>query len=154
MKTVAIIFNIVLFAFICLVLATDGAPKEAVYIVFTLWSLMTPILNVAVISRIGVGDGRLDLLLKRKTGKGSNLSDNALSIRTKMRIAAVTCNIIHIGFVCWAFADQVPYPKEDGLIAFTVLMMLTPILSLVVLFRCGASVGWLGHLLKRKALEK
>jgi hypothetical protein len=55
-----------------------------------------------------------------------------------MKILAIICNIVFIGFVCWAFVDQYPHPKEEGIIAFTVLMVLTPILSLVALFLSGA----------------
>jgi hypothetical protein len=71
-----------------------------------------------------------------------------------MKIVAIICNIVFFGFVCWALVDQYPHPEEDRVIAFTVLMMLTPILSLAVLFRSGTSAGWLGHLSKRKVLEK
>ena len=58
-----------------------------------------------------------------------------------MKIIAIICNIVFIGFVCWAFVDQYPHPKEDGIIAFTVLMVLIPILSLLVLFLRGAGDG-------------
>ena len=53
MKIVAVILNIVLFGFTCLVLVTDGPPQEASYIVFTVWWLMTLILSAVVISRSG-----------------------------------------------------------------------------------------------------
>jgi hypothetical protein len=69
-----------------------------------------------------------------------------------MKIVAIICNIVFFGFVCWALVDQYPHPEEDGVIAFAVLMVLTPILSLVVLFRSGVSDGWLGLHMKGKAL--
>jgi hypothetical protein len=50
-----------------------------------------------------------------------------------MKIVAVICNIVFFGFVCWALVDQYPHPKEGGVIAMVVLMVLTPILNLVVL---------------------
>jgi hypothetical protein len=52
---------------------------------------------------------------------------------------------------CWAVVDQYPHPEEDGVIAFTVLRVLTPILSLVVLFRYGAGNGWLSLPMTRNA---
>jgi hypothetical protein len=61
-------------------------------------------------------------------------------------------NVIFFGFVCWALVEHYPHPEEDGIIAFTVLMVLIPILSLVELFRSGPS-GWLGLHMRRKALE-
>jgi len=54
-----------------------------------------------------------------------------------MKIAAVVCicNIVSFGFACWAIIDQYPHPDESGVIALEVLMVLTPILSVVALFR-------------------
>ena len=46
-------------------------------------------------------------------------------------------NILLLGLVCWAVVDQYPHPEEEGVVAFTVLTVLTPILSAVVLFRTG-----------------
>ena len=66
MKIVAVICNIVLFGFTCLVLVVDGLPKGTSYIVFTLWSLLTLILSSVVISRSGASDGWLGLHMKRK----------------------------------------------------------------------------------------
>jgi hypothetical protein len=50
-----------------------------------------------------------------------------------MRIVAIIFNFIFLGFVCWALIDQYPHPKEGGVIAMSVLMVLTPILNLAVL---------------------
>jgi hypothetical protein len=56
------------------------------------------------------------------------------------RSVAAVCNVVLLGFVYWAFVDQYPHPEEDGLVAFVVVMMVTPILSLVVLLRGGSLV--------------
>jgi formate hydrogenlyase subunit 3/multisubunit Na+/H+ antiporter MnhD subunit len=137
MKIMAILCNIVLFLFICLVLVTDGLPKETVYIVSTLWTFLTLILNSVVISRIGARDGWLRLHRKRNASEEQKKTDDLSPTGTIMRIVAIICNIVFLGFHYWAFVDQYPHPKEDGFIAFVVLMMLTPILSLMVLFRSG-----------------
>ena len=115
MRTVALICNVALFVFSCVVLVIDGPPRGASYIVFTLWSLLTPILSSVAISR-------------------SEAS-------TTLRIGAILCNVVLVGFVCWALVDQYPHPEEDGVIAFTMLMVLTPILSLVALLRHGVREG-------------
>ena len=137
MKIIAIICNIILFGFICLVLVTDGPPGDASYVIFTLWWLLTLIINTVVIFYIGARDGWSGLHLKKPL-KEQKKTDDLSSTRTIMRIVAIICNIFFFGFVCWAFIDQYPHPKEDGIIAFTVMMVLTPILSLVVLFLRGA----------------
>jgi formate hydrogenlyase subunit 3/multisubunit Na+/H+ antiporter MnhD subunit len=152
MKIVAVICNVVLFGFTCLVLVTDGPPKGASYIVFTLWSLATLILNAVVISRSGASDGWLGLYMKRKALEEPEKIDDLASRSTIMKIVAIICNLVFFGFVCWALVNQYPHPEEDGVVAFTVLMVLTPILSLVVIFCSGASDGWRGLHLKRKAL--
>ena len=115
MKTVAVILNVVLLVFTCFVLATDGLPKEVTYIVFTIWTFLTLILNAAVISRGGI------------------------SLVT--RIAAIVFNIVLLGFICWSLVDQYPHPKEAGFIPFVILSLLTPVLNLLVLFRGGARDG-------------
>jgi hypothetical protein len=66
MKIVAVICNVVLFGFTCLVLPVDGLPKGASYIVFTLWLLLTLILSSVVIFRSGASDGWLGLSMKGK----------------------------------------------------------------------------------------
>jgi len=112
MKTVAAICNIVLFGFICLVLATDGPPQETSSIIFTAWWLLTLILSVAVISLRGAS------LILRKM--------------------AIVGNIVFLGFSGWAFFDQYPHPNEPGFIPFVVLMVLTPLINLAALFIGGA----------------
>jgi ABC-type sugar transport system permease subunit len=111
MKIVAIIFNIVLFGFTCLVLVTDGPPQEAVYVFLSLLSLAVPLFSVLVLWRF----------LKS----------------TAMKIVAGICNIVLLGFHCWAFLSQYPHPKEEGFVAFAVLMFLTPILTVAALLRSG-----------------
>ena len=90
--------------------------------------------------------------MKRKASEQRKKIDDLFSTNTVMRFVAIVCNIVLLGFTGWAFVDQYPHPEEDGLIAFTVLMVLTPILSLVALFRGGGNDGWLGLHLKRKVL--
>jgi len=135
MKTIAVICNAVLFAFTCVVLATDGLPTKAAYAVFTLWVLGTLIFSAVAILRMGAADGRIDLRMKSRTAEGSQRPDDAYSGRRGMRIAAICCNIVLLGFICWALVDQHPHPKEAGFIEYAVLMALTPALSAFVLYR-------------------
>ncbi|MBZ5500346.1 MAG: hypothetical protein LAP85_28460 [Acidobacteriia bacterium] len=112
---------------------------------------MTLILSTVVISHGGVSDGWLGLHVKSKALEEQKKTDDLSSTSSVLRVVAVICNIVLLGFTCWAFVGQYPHPEEDGLIAFTVLMVLTPILCLVVLFRGRAGDGWLGLHMKRKA---
>jgi hypothetical protein len=153
MKTVAVICNIVLFGFTCVVLMVDGPPEGIGHIVFTLWSLMTLILTAVVISRRGARDGWLGRQMKSEALKEQKESADRSAPSAVMRIVAVVCNIVFFGFVCWALVDQYPHPEEEGVIAFTVLMVLTPILSLVVLLRRAAGDGWPGLNVKGTSLQ-
>ncbi len=147
MKIAAVICNIVLFGFTCMVIATDGFPEAALYIVFTLWTLATLGLTALIISRIGASEG---WQVSRAQGENRERQPGVgrpHPVNTIIRIAAIVCNIVFLAFVCWAIVDQYPHPDEEGIIAFTALMVLTPILSLLVLFK-----GLSGRL-KRKTLE-
>jgi hypothetical protein len=120
MKIMAIICNIVSFVFTCFVLLTDGIAKEAAYIIFIFLLLLVPIISLLVISPIG---GSLSLRLS--------------STSSAIRIVTIICNIVLFGFICWAFMDQYPHPKEEGFVAYAILTVLTPILNLVVLLQSG-----------------
>ncbi len=122
MKAAAVVCNVALFAFTCVVLLVDGAPTELIYIVFTLWLLFTLVLTAVVISRSTAGHAW--------NGRESLQRHN---IPTS-RLAAIACNIVLFGFTLWAFLEQYPHPQEPGFVAFMVLIFTTPILSLVVLF--------------------
>ncbi len=141
MKNAAIVCNFVLFAFTCVVIATDGLPSEARYMVFTLWTLFTLLLTPAIISRFGTRPGWLSPCRKGATPKDDEKADRLSSTGLVMRIAAIVANIVLLGGICWALVEQYPHPEEEGFIAFVVLMVLTPLLSLVVLIRSTARSG-------------
>ena len=152
MKRAAVICNVVLFGFTCLVLLVDGPPQEAMYTVFTLWLLSTLILSSVVISRSGASDGWLGPDIKRKALEEPKKTGDIPATSSAMRAVAIVCNFVLLGFSCWAYLDHYPHPEEPGLTAFTVLMVLTPVLSVIVLFRGEAGDLWPGfHMKKRKA---
>jgi len=99
-------------AFTCFVLATDGASAEPAYILLTLLLILIPS-STCSLSPAGLADpaGR------RSRARGG---------RRQRRPG---------GFVCWALIDRYPHPNEPGLLEYTVLVLLTPILSAVTLLR-------------------
>ncbi len=108
MKLVTALCNAVLFLFTLLVLAVDGPPTKAPYIIFTAIVVLTPALTLFALAR-----ERLD----------------------RVRKLAALGNVVMLGLFCWAFVDQYPHPDEQGFVAYTVLMVATPILSVVALSR-------------------
>jgi len=120
MKTLTILCNIISVLFTCFVLATDGLPTKAAYIVLTVLVVLIPVFTVFALVRSGGG------------GVPSSRG------RAIARAAAI-CNVVLLGFVCWALVDQYPHPAESGFLEYVVLTMVTPILSAVVLFRIARS---------------
>jgi len=154
MKIVAAFCNIVSFGFTCLVLVTDGLPKEAGYILISLLHLLTPLLTLVVLFRSGASDGWSGLRMKRKALEEQRTIENPSSMSTIMSTVAIICNIALLGFICWALVSQPPHPKEEGFVAFVVVSVLTPILSVVAILRSGAGDGWPSLHMKRKPLEE
>ena len=61
MKIAAVICNIILFGFTLLVLLSEGLSRESIYIIFTIWALLTMILSTVVISFVGATNGWVGL---------------------------------------------------------------------------------------------
>ena len=104
MQIAAVICNVIFWGFFCMVMMTDGPPKAA-DIYWSLLPFLLPILNVVVI-RILSSPSRV------------------------VQLVTLAGNIIWLGLACWFIMDRYPsHPKEEGLIAYVVLMALTPLLS-------------------------
>ncbi len=104
MKPLTVLCNAISFASTTLVVTTDGVPRIPVYVVLALLLLLVPLFTVFAVVR-------------RKTE----------------RVAAV-CNIILLGFVCWAVIEQYPPPEGVGVFAFAAFIALTLTLSAAALF--------------------
>ena len=135
MKTIALICNIALFAFTCFVILTDGMPQEAIYIVFTLLVFLTPVLSMATLALSMNIRYLLRLPEKRNAPEEPEKAGEKTSFSTFLRIGTILCNIAMFGFSCWAIISQYPHPEEKGVWTYTVLLLLTPILTLVAILR-------------------
>ena len=111
MKIAAIVGNIILVGFTCVVTLTDGPPQGAAYVVLGLLLVLIPVLNVVAISRPSLG--------------------------ALMKIITVLSNVVLLGFACWAIIDQHPHPQEAGLLEFELLAVLIPLLSAAAAMRKG-----------------
>jgi hypothetical protein len=109
MKIVAVICNVIYWGFLCMLMATDGLPRGA-DILYSLLPFVMPIFNV-VIMRFLPSPGRA------------------------VNLVAMVGNIIWLVLACWLIIDRYPsHPKEEGLLAYVVLLALTPLLSMVALY--------------------
>jgi hypothetical protein len=135
MKTLAILCNIASVLFTCFVLATDGPPTKAVYIILTVLMLLIPIFTVSALARSGGG------------GVPSSRG------RAIARAAAI-CNVVLLGCFCVALIAQLPHPADPGFVEYVVLMMVTPLLSAVVLFRIARGGRRAGTQMKGETLPQ
>jgi len=142
MKIAALICNIALLGFIALVLLSEGLPRATVYVVFSLLTVVIPILNMVVISMIRAKNGRLVVRAKEKAPEDQGKIGERSSSGIVLKLVTIISNIALLVFACWAIIDQYPHPEEPGVIEMAVLMILTPILSAVVIYFSEPRNGW------------
>jgi hypothetical protein len=135
MKIVTIVCNVILSLFTCLVLATDGIPKDFIYIIFSLLLVLVPILSAVVISQSKADNKWPGLQEKKEALTEQRNTNDKTAGHSFMRVPAMIGNLVVLGAACLAIADQYPHPEEDGVLLYGALVILTPILSLVVMFR-------------------
>jgi hypothetical protein len=127
-RTVAVVFNVILVGFTLLVMATDGTSREAPYVVFACLLLVVPTVSAALLVRMGL----------HRPDPASEVSP---AMRGASQIGAL-CNLPLLAFACWAIYDQHPHPDETGFLAYVGVVLVTPILSMVTLLAGGrSSVG-------------
>ena len=119
MRTAAVVCNVVLVAFTCLVMATDGVSREVPYVVFTFLLLAVPTLTAA-------------LLVRRGPHRTDRATDSSPAIRRASQIG-VLCNIWLLATACWAIYDRYPHPNEEGFLPYVAVVLLAPILSIAAL---------------------
>jgi hypothetical protein len=106
MRIVAVVCNVAFWAFLCLVMVTDGPPKGT-DILWAVIPFVMLIFNVLVI-RVLASPGRV------------------------LRIVALVGNVVWCGIAAWMIIARYPsHPAEEGLIEYVALMALTPLVSLV-----------------------
>ena len=132
MKLITVFLNIAMVVFTSFVLLTDGIPREVGYIILTLLLLFVPIFNLVIILRNRADNGWLDFHMKMEVLKEQPKPDELFSKIHILKIVTIICNILLLGFSCYAFVNQYSqHPKESGLILYAVIVFLTPILSLM-----------------------
>ena len=110
MKTLALVFNIVSLAFTLLVIAGDGLSPRTTDFVLTVLVFVIPIFTIVALARPSTLPG---------TGM------------TTLRLAAIS-NLVLLAFVCRAV---IGHSNEPGFVPYAMLMIFTPLLSAVSLFR-------------------
>ena len=94
-----------------------------------------PILNVVVLARSRKSAGQLNDHVKMRASEEQNKIGGSSSASTAMTRMAIVGNVVLLGFVCWAIISQYPHPEEPGVLEYTILAILAPILSVVAIVR-------------------
>jgi hypothetical protein len=118
MKIVAIVCNAFLFVITGSIALTEGIPGDFPYLVLTVLPLLVPILNVAEFFG----------------GRMTRARQESLRSSLLNRVA-VLGNIVLLAFSCWPAIAQYPYREGTSVIPFTLLMVFTPVVSVLVLVR-------------------
>ena len=109
MRMLATSCNVVSCILTCLVVATDGLSRDPAYVVFTLMLIVVPLYTAyALASRVGHAS-------------------------VSARRAALVGNMVRLAGLAAAVLDQYPHPNEPGFVPYALLMVFTPLLSIVAL---------------------
>ncbi len=109
MKTLAMLCNMALFVFTALVLLVDGPPAGVPFVVLMLLALLVPLGSSLVLMRSARGP----------------VAGAALAIG----------NLALLVLAVWAIAGRFPSPEEKGTVVYSLLLVLSPLLSLVALLK-------------------
>lgn len=140
MNFLAAIFNVSLAGYTCFVLLTEGMPKNVAYFLFTLFLLLVPVLNLCMILIGARSKGWFSFNIGGKESEEEDIPEEKYTSGKILKTTAIISNIVLVGLSCLAFIDQYPHPKEDGLVVFIVLLLFTPVVSLLMILRNGAKI--------------
>jgi len=121
MRALVILCNLVSAAFTMLVMATDGPPTKPIFVALGALLLLVPALTVFALVRAGAERAWLAGGTEAPAGSAA------------LARAAAVCNMALVAFIGWALVDQHPHPREEGFLAYVMMMLATPTLSAAVL---------------------
>lgn len=141
MNLLALILNAAMLGFTCMVLVTDGLPKDPDYIFFAVLLFFVPVLNLIMIVK-GAGEANwLNFKVKDRMQSLKKADLTKPSKKAMIRPMAVFCNVLIIVLTVWALFDQAPHPRENGVIIYTVLLLLAPGVSLWAILTNNAYIA-------------
>jgi hypothetical protein len=136
----AALLNLALFVYTCFILRPEGLPKDVAYFLFTLFLLLVPLLNITMIY---LGVRRKGWFSFNWKGKVSEEPGNFQEENTSGRIMktfAIISNVALLLLSVLAYLDQYPHPEEDGLVLFILSLWVTPVISILVIWRNGTKI--------------
>lgn len=133
MKIITAICNIALLGFTCLILFFVGISKVSDYKVFTFLLFLVPILNIVLILGRQVSQYHLAFKLKNKTPEEQRKGDELSEIYPFIKIVTLILNLALLGFATWFIVRSYPHPGESLVLAYILLAVVTPVLSLIAI---------------------
>lgn len=141
MNLIAAIFNIILFVFTCWQIINNGISSVPIYIILTLFLLLVPLLNLIMILSGAKNSNWYSFHINKKDFIPKSASKDSPYMDTFIKAMVLTFNFVLFGISCWAIIDQYPHPKGDGVVFFTLVVLLTPVISLLAISRNHENVG-------------
>jgi hypothetical protein len=130
-----VILNVILVLFTFMIIMTEGGSSDIAYNIFGILLFLVPLLNVVLISRMGFFNPARSALRSQDTVAIQGKSSDTDTMNGTVRNLAILLNLILLGFGIRAIVRAYPHPEEDGVLEYTILVLATPILSLIVYFR-------------------
>ncbi len=118
MRTAAMVCNLVVLGATAMTVVTEGLPAQAGYLALT-----SSVLVVSMLSAVALAWGRPGRRLGTADGKVSRA----------LVVLSVLCNVSICAGCAWVAVSRFPYSEGTGIIPFAVLLVATPVLTVVAL---------------------
>lgn len=141
MNFLATIFNFALFFASFLVITVNGIVSQGAYILFSLLLLTVPVLNLIMIYPDTKKQNWFSFTLKRRKNEFQDIATEHSALGYFLITLVITLNFVMLGLTVWAFIHQYPQSLHLRAAMFFVLVFVTPILSLLAIFRNRLILG-------------
>ncbi len=116
MRIVAIVCNVLVLGATGASVVTEGMPRQTGDLALTL-----AVLGVALLSAIVLAAGRA----------GARVPSTGLFVLAER--TSVVCNVLVFAACLWVAVGRYPYPEGNSIIPFAVLLVATPIMTVIAL---------------------
>ena len=127
MRIAGIVCNLLVLGSTAMTVVTEGLPSQMGYLALTL-----SVLLVSLLSAVALAWSRTGIRLGTSGGKVPEAIVAA---------AIMLCNVLVCAACLWVAVSRYPYSEGNGIIPFAVLLVATPVLTVVALLGQHAATG-------------
>jgi hypothetical protein len=126
MRIAAIVCNLLVLGSTAMTVVTEGLPGQVGYLALTL-----SVLLVSLLSAVALAWSRAGIRLGTSGGR----------VPEAIVAAIMLCNVLVCAACLWVAVSRYPYSEGNGIIPFAVLLVATPVLTVVALLGQHAATG-------------